>query len=829
MPTPGPAEILRRNRERANAFAQKAGGDRTKRLLQRAQRDLERRLREAEGLRGPGVDSFTAGQIRVTLAQVEDVLQDLKRGMRGEIVGAGRETAEREAGELVEYLQKAERSFRGVNQPLPINEARMVDRVVQGTEASVLRRILSDPDHPGRAGVLDRYGENVIDRFEEQLQLRFIARKPWAEVRDAIVQESTFLQDAPAYWAERIVRTETIAANNRAGWETIRAADSALGDMVKILSATFDSRTAADSFAVHGEIRRPTEAFESWFGLYQHPPNRPNDREVVVPHRVSWPIPPALSWKSDSEIAARWAKEGRKGAVPKRPKMTTVDLALFGATPPPPPATVPQPAAVEEKPTVREPPRKVQAQVPADIAPPPPEVIPEPAPVRPPRFRDERARARYAREVLASLPDHPDFSIPSEGIRAFRHRLRTHSDTYEIPWGEDRRQNVYDLAEKVRGLEKRGEATALRQVRIEQIIAIQPDVQRNHIEEAIEENRRAMALSPHEAKAPILVRHKGKLYVQEGLENIVAADMAARRTVRAHVIDLDARHPLGPPPKPKVEPPKPAVEAKPSFAKVPVEKVKINDAAKHVIEGGLSGSVRYDSEGFNRSARKVFGEQGMPTIETLQKTWSAELAGHKVRLNDARAHYDRIEFSGDIVDERGTKIGKIVRSFIRRDDGCLEVHHDYFKITDQKEMGKKTGETMLRQAIQTYEELGVHEVTVDAAWIGQYAWATFGYNWDSDSAALRGRWLSKFLEKNGLSRERADKIAKEVSPRAWDVAALDVDGIMVDADVNDGVKTEKQRLKLGKAFMLTHGMWSGSIKIDPKHETYQRAKERIGL
>lgn len=86
----------------------------------------------------------------------------------------------------------------------------------------------------------------------------------------------------------------------------------------------------SDSYAVHGQIRKPEEAFQSWFGFYQHPPNRPNDREVVVPHRMSWPIPPYLAWKTDAQVIARWHYDGRKGHPPPRPKMTTVPLEQFG-------------------------------------------------------------------------------------------------------------------------------------------------------------------------------------------------------------------------------------------------------------------------------------------------------------------------------------------------------------------------------------------------------------------------------------------------------------------------------------------------------------------
>jgi hypothetical protein len=127
----------------------------------------------------------------------------------------------------------------------------------------------------------------------------------------------------------------TMAAFNKAGLETIIEANEDLGDMVKIIVATFDERTAADSYATHGQIRRPQELFETWYGSMMHPPDRPNDRGSTVPHRISWPLPKSLAWKSTGDIAKRWKAEKRKGSPPDRPTMTTVPLKQFGKTPPP--------------------------------------------------------------------------------------------------------------------------------------------------------------------------------------------------------------------------------------------------------------------------------------------------------------------------------------------------------------------------------------------------------------------------------------------------------------------------------------------------------------
>lgn len=331
-----PAKVLRRNRAAALRTSDEVGQKRLLKVLKRSADDLNRRLAQATGLGGAGANSFTAEQLRISLIQVADVIATMNKSMAEVILGTGRIATDQAVHGELAYMRAAERKYRGINARLPIREASMLDRVRNGTESSILHRISTDPEHPGRRGVLDRYGDATIVKFEETLQQRFLARQPWAEVRVALTAESPFLQGAPAYWAERIVRTETMHAYNRAGWETTRAVNDTLGDVVKILCATFDNRTAADSYAVHGQIRRPAEAFESWFGKYQHPPNRPNDREVVVSHRISWPIPNELKPKTDGEIASAWAREGRTGGIPARPLMTTVDLALFGVEPPPP-------------------------------------------------------------------------------------------------------------------------------------------------------------------------------------------------------------------------------------------------------------------------------------------------------------------------------------------------------------------------------------------------------------------------------------------------------------------------------------------------------------
>lgn len=341
------AEALRHSRRQAAAIAEKVGDREVRRLLGNAATDLRARVRE--GLIFGTTTPTNLSMMRATMEHVEATTDGLGRGMLTTIRGAAGDVARIAASTTYRYMASANRRF-GTSRVLGLREASMLSRAVKGADASVLRRLATterdqersddDPDAPIDAtrsrdvfrpsSVLERYSFATVGKFEEVLQRAVLTGKPWGDVREELIDRSPFLQGAPGSWAERIARTETMAAHGRAAWESTRAADDELGDVVKILSATIDGRTGWDSLQVHGQIRRTDEAFEWAGGYYQAPPNRPNDREIVVPHRISWPIPPELAWRGDGEVIAAWTRDRRKGSPPKRAKMTTIPLERFG-------------------------------------------------------------------------------------------------------------------------------------------------------------------------------------------------------------------------------------------------------------------------------------------------------------------------------------------------------------------------------------------------------------------------------------------------------------------------------------------------------------------
>ena len=322
-------ESITSNRRKAQAYAFDTSTRNINDVLARAASMLEDRL---EGL-DLDEDTFTMVAYRTILAQIKDVSRSLIDDMNGTLSDDAAAMAERAADDILDELEDAEESFSGLGDfaGLGIDEAMVFDRASNGANSSLLHR-LEDDDDVG-PGILSRYSDNTIEDFEQTLQAGLLSGASMDDIIDDLTDNSPFLQGNPRFWAERIARTESMNAYNTAGWESMRAVeDQTDEDMLKILCATFDDRTAADSHQVHGQVRRMDEPFEviDYKGnshFYMNPPGRPNDREVTVAWNPSWgAIPDELLPLSDDEVDAAFEEEiPAKASPPERPDMTTLD------------------------------------------------------------------------------------------------------------------------------------------------------------------------------------------------------------------------------------------------------------------------------------------------------------------------------------------------------------------------------------------------------------------------------------------------------------------------------------------------------------------------
>ena len=295
---------------RADAIVQCAdptGREAARALLQTladADKSLSRRLAYWTRRRlGGGSMRFSEASLIVYREQIQTAIALVQDRLRGITNTASIEAAR--VGLLMSnnLFNELERAFVGVVRPVPLDEAAIVR-----LRPSLLAR---------HATSVDRYGAAMVDRMERILaqglaegasQFQMVQRltgirgptgmvstravevQPGMVVRlsEEYIPEGLFIRHRS--WAWRIVRTEVAEAQNAANEASIDHASEVLQTEVKRkILAVMDNRTAHDSIAVHGQIRRKEEHFVDGAGRrYLRPPARPHDRETIIPWRDRW-------------------------------------------------------------------------------------------------------------------------------------------------------------------------------------------------------------------------------------------------------------------------------------------------------------------------------------------------------------------------------------------------------------------------------------------------------------------------------------------------------------------------------------------------------------
>jgi len=173
-----------------------------------------------------------------------------------------------------------------------------------GALRSNIDRLMTDNSHDMARSVYDAMqNPSLVGAKPRQLQAVF---------EDSL--ESQF------YRIERVARTEAAVAYNAAQNDGITLIAEDFPDMMirwteHVSDDTWeptDSKTAPDSIAMHGQVKPVGGVFVApaddripsmWHGqTYAFPPNRPNDRAVVLPWRKVWGIP---AWKING-LSRRW-------------------------------------------------------------------------------------------------------------------------------------------------------------------------------------------------------------------------------------------------------------------------------------------------------------------------------------------------------------------------------------------------------------------------------------------------------------------------------------------------------------------------------------------
>lgn len=223
-------------------------------------------------------DTFTEAKLGTALERINISLTLLERAVRGETEFGFDIMSDQGIEDSVKEINKFEKHFNGINQAVPFQQ------ILDSTDPANI--LLNKYDSSIAA-----YNESLRNGIQGFLTQSLVQNKPWTQT----VNEMGMQLNLQEWKLARIVRTElhniyNVSKNN--GLLEIR--DQYLPDLKKTLYHPMDSRTGEDSkqMAKQNKVVDIDKPFvfivDGKKQTFYTPPNRPNDRAILIPYRESY-------------------------------------------------------------------------------------------------------------------------------------------------------------------------------------------------------------------------------------------------------------------------------------------------------------------------------------------------------------------------------------------------------------------------------------------------------------------------------------------------------------------------------------------------------------
>jgi hypothetical protein len=276
--------VIKLHRAQLVSLMENRGVGKLRTLYNEAQADVQRKLKKLA--RQHRDDTFTAHHYRMVLVQLKDGLQLIEGAIARHLGQESRNAGMLAHKQVISEIKAGSKAFLGHTPVLRVEQAAVAKGLYEHVEPSLIRR------HQASAR---RYGPEVTRAVEHQMALSMTSGDT---VDDAIDRVQDTLS-GERWRAERIVRTEMSYSFGVVKQASMEAVLPEIPQMKKRLVATFDDRTGQDSKDLNGQTVDVNKPFvwhvKNSKGLptgqvvyYMQPPNRPNDREVVIPWRPEW-------------------------------------------------------------------------------------------------------------------------------------------------------------------------------------------------------------------------------------------------------------------------------------------------------------------------------------------------------------------------------------------------------------------------------------------------------------------------------------------------------------------------------------------------------------
>lgn len=225
-----------------------------------------------------GRDSFTAQRLRGVIVQVEAAIQAMSGSLKDGINEASKTIALKGVNDVISETNEFNREFSGAVIPININ------RVAVSLESENF--------------LINKY-ESSIDSYSSDLRAQLVSSISNAAIEEIsypeLVQRISQFFIAEEWKIHRIARTELHTVYNLGKYNgLVDIKDKFLPDLKKTLIHRIDTRTGDDSKKAKSlnlivDIDKPFEyTYNKVKRTFMIPPDRPNDRSVMVPYREEW-------------------------------------------------------------------------------------------------------------------------------------------------------------------------------------------------------------------------------------------------------------------------------------------------------------------------------------------------------------------------------------------------------------------------------------------------------------------------------------------------------------------------------------------------------------
>lgn len=228
--------------------------------------------------------TFTEQQLNVTLVQVDAAIKAINSRLKNEMFDMASIFGERGIGDLVKEITRMEKKFTG--SVIPLN----LDAIALATDT---QNFLINKHEAS----IDAYSADLRSQITGQILNSMIARDSTQRTVSRLVSDVGKFFLGEEWKLTRIVRTEMHGMYNYSKMNGMAdLQEEQLPDLMKTLMHPMDKRTGKDSIALAKEnpIIPIDEPFvQVWNGkkmVFMAPPNRPNDRAILVPYREGWNV-----------------------------------------------------------------------------------------------------------------------------------------------------------------------------------------------------------------------------------------------------------------------------------------------------------------------------------------------------------------------------------------------------------------------------------------------------------------------------------------------------------------------------------------------------------